>query len=40
MLQKKTKSNQSAIQTEVREAFTAIRKLKGKVTMEEVQALQ
>ena len=39
MLQKKTKSQQSSLQTELKDAFVAIKKLKGKITMEEVDAL-
>ena len=39
MLQKKTKSQQSSLQTELKDAFIAIKKLKGKITMEEVEAM-
>ena len=39
MLQKKSKTQQSFIQNELRDAFKAIKKLKGKITMEEVQAM-
>ena len=39
MLQKKSKTHQSLIMTELKDAFKAIKKLKGKITMEEVQAM-
>ena len=39
MLQKKTKSHQSVLQTELKDAFDAIKRIKGKLTMQEVEIL-